>query len=624
MEIKSILIKELGSKLKILKLTKAEVTKELSTLTWPFSEFEYKTWILDSFVIGINNLTGLVSIDPEDKKDFLQKLDLINNEIYQNVLNLNPDLNPLKLFVNRQKKLTRVTGRTPICKLKSWNREDDFREILDSDLQYFVGLNSSTAAFKHKVVEEYFSTLDVNIKIRQLNEEQFKTIIALLDTETSTNLKYSILAVTLVTFVETINLLRDRSEEYHLNLSNCLKELYRLVIKYNSFLYLHVEEVRYLKKENVLVEVSEEEIDSFLSGLEDSDTPELEIKNLNKLPVKTIQNLRDSLIDNLYGQEKAIEALCTSIELAYTGFKSPNKPIGAFLFYGPTSTGKTELAKLLAQQLRGSVKEGLVKIPCGTVLNMAHTIQTLIGAPPSYVGHDNKSLLSSHFSSKPNLKVLLFDEIDKAHEKVFDLLLEASDEGTIMDSSGNILNLSEAILIFTCNTGQKEAIKLSEKAGFKLSTDDKVHQEEIKKTYKKVLSKTLKPEFLARLDGEFFFKRLDDNSLLKTSYKYLYNFLQAWAEKNKIKLEIDTNIFPFILEECKKVNGLDCHARHINNYIHKKIIKNLGNLFITKKIKYKSIDTLKILLHNNEITFEIKQKPAKTKKTSQTFSSPSS
>lgn len=619
MEIKSVLIKELNYRVKILALNKTELKKELDTLLWPFSEHEYKTWVLDSFVLGINNITSLIYTNEEEKGSLLQRLDLIHKELYEAALDINPGLDPQNLFLTKQRKLTSARSRSPICKLKSWSKEEDFKEILDSDLQHFVHLNAGSKAFDHETVEEYFSLLNINIKIRQFDENDLQDIVKILDTESTTHLKYSVIAIGLVSFIETMNILKDLVDEYNVNLKHCLKELYRLVIKYNSFLYLHVEEARYLKKESKLLD--SENFISLESFLEDRDRAEEEIptKTVADLKPKEINDVREYLTENIYGQEDAINALCNNLELAYTGFKSPNKPIGAFLFYGPTSTGKTELAKLLAKKLRGSVKDGLIKIPCGTVLNMSHTIQTLIGAPPSYVGHDNKSLLSSNFTNKPNLKVLLFDEIDKAHEKVFDLLLEAADEGTLMDSSGNSLNLSEAILIFTCNTGQNEAVRASKAAGFKLSTDDKTHQNTIKKIYKDTISKSLKPEFLARLDGEFFFKRLEESDLIKTSSRYLNEFLKDWAAKYNINIEIQDSIFPIILANSKKQYGVDCHARHINNYIHKKIIKNLGSLFLTKKINPKDIKTLRIIVQNDEINFEIL--PKKLRKKSETSAS---
>lgn len=614
MHVKQILIKELGHKVKVLELSKSEVTEELATLKWPMSGEEYKNWILNSFVPGLMNLGDYIKVSEDDS--LIEKVKEVQEELYQTVIKTNPLLNPDQLYLTKNRKFTLTTGKNPISTLKSWSKDEVFKDIINADLHYFVGINAGSKSFTHDIETVCFKPLDINIKIRVFNEDDLLSIVKLLDEESSTHLKYSIMAVSIASFPEVINYVADHIDKYNLDTQKTLSSLFQICIKHNSFLYLNPEEVKYLKKESNLQSSGESIFEQILGAGFDSDEEEeaeIKTKSLLDIDVEKIQSLRGYLNDNLYGQEEAVESVCSAIELAYTGFKTPNSPIGAFLFYGPTSTGKTELGKLIAKHLVGSASEGLIKIPCATVLSEHHTIQTLIGAPPSYAGFEKKSLFSNNFTDKPNFKIVIFDEVDKAHPKVFDFLLELADEGSMMDSVGNVLDLSQTILIFTCNTGQKEAIRKSKAAGFKLSTSNTDHQKTIKEIYHKTVTKNLKPEFLARLDGEFFFKRLEEDDLMKSGYNYLNNFLNLWAEPYKVAIDINKNIMPKIIEDTKGLHGDDCHARHVNNYINKFVIKQLGSLFLNSKIKPKRLKVLGLDLYKGEINFNLVLKKSKQK-----------
>lgn len=608
MEIKSIYIKEVYSKINIIILSKREVSNELKKLDFKISEDDYKNWVLNTCVIGINNIVAFLK---EDNNSLISQLKDANDTLYKKVLSVNEHLDPKQIYIDSNRNLTLNFTKTKLTKSKYWSKSSVFKDITLSDFQIFVDIGSSISFMDFQNIILDPKELDVNLNIRVFDESSLKDILSYLDLETESHLKFSILAACLENFTEVINYIKEEIGKTNINLNFIYNKLYTYCIKYNSFLYLNVDDIKYLKKEANANALPMSFFDTRSSDHNDNDPDEtVKIKNLKDIQVSKLTDIETKLRDKIYGQDDAILATCNALKRAKMGLRADNKPIATFLFYGPTSTGKTEFAKVLAEGLRGSLSDGLVNIPCGTILNESHTIQSLIGAPPSYVGYDSKSIFNSHFSKNPNLKVILFDEIDKAHPRVFDFLLEAMAEGSVMDSKGKTLNLSDTILIFTCNTGQKEAIKNSKAAGFSLNTSNEKQQHKVEKIYRDAVDNKLAPEFRARLNGQFFFRRLSEEELVQTVKKYLNEFFQTWYSKYKASVSIDESLYEYIVHSCFKINK-DCHARDLNKYVNDFIIDKLGDLLLSKNLTPKNLHSLKINLVDEEIIFELDIKQVK-------------
>ena len=236
-----------------------------------------------------------------------------------------------------------------------------------------------------------------------------------------------------------------------------------------------------------------------------------------------LRHLERDLRLTVFGQEAAIDALATAIKLSRAGLKSANKPVGSFLFSGPTGVGKTEVAK----QLASSLGITLVRFDMSEYMER-HTVSRLIGAPPGYVGFDQGGLLTEAVTKQPHC-VLLLDEIEKAHPDVFNLLLQVMDNGTLTDNNGRKADFKHVILVMTTNAGAESAARAS------IGYSKQDHSTDAME----VLKKTFSPEFRNRLDSIIQFGRLSPVTLQSIVDKFLTE-LQAQLEDKRVQLDVST------------------------------------------------------------------------------------
>ena len=227
-----------------------------------------------------------------------------------------------------------------------------------------------------------------------------------------------------------------------------------------------------------------------------------------------LRNLESNLHKRVIGQNEAVEAVAKAIKRSRLGLKAPNKPIGSFLFLGPTGVGKTELSKALAESLFGT-EDALIRIDMSEYME-SQSVAKLIGAPPGYVGYDEAGQLTEKVRRKP-YSVILFDEIEKAHPDVMNSLLQVLDDGRLTDSQGRTVNFKNTIIIMTSNVGarlitEKKTLGFSDK---KETTDKQKAYEETKKEVLAELKKEFKPEFLNRIDDIIVFHKLEQEDIRK-------------------------------------------------------------------------------------------------------------
>ena len=259
----------------------------------------------------------------------------------------------------------------------------------------------------------------------------------------------------------------------------------------------------------------------------------------------------------IYGQDKAIESLSSAIQLARSGLREEDKPVGSFLFMGPTGVGKTEVVRQLAKQL--SVQ--LVRFDMSEYMEQ-HTISRLIGAPPGYVGYDQGGLLTEEIIKSPYC-VLLLDEIEKAHPDVFNVLLQIMDYGTLTDNNGRKADFKHVIVVMTSNTGAQ----LLEKNSMGFIAQD--HGSEAVHAMKQLFS----PEFRNRLDAIIQFDHLSESVVRKVVDKLIME-LQVQLESKQVYLRLEKNVVPWLCE-----HGYDRQmgARPMARLIQDKIKKELAS-----------------------------------------------
>ena len=296
------------------------------------------------------------------------------------------------------------------------------------------------------------------------------------------------------------------------------------------------------------------------------DVPQIEyiISKIARIPPKSVstddksvlQNLESNLKHLVFGQDEAIKNLADAIKLSRAGLKPDDKPIGSFMFAGPTGVGKTEVSRQLANLLGIE----LVRFDMSEYME-AHTASRLIGAPPGYVGFDQGGLLTEKINQFPHC-VLLLDEIEKAHPDVFNLLLQVMDHGSLTDNNGRTSSFKQVILIMTTNVGADSISRNS--MGFTKQDHSRDNSEAMKRMFT--------PEFRNRLDAIIQFNPLDQNVIVSVVDKFLVE-LQAQLDDKKVVLEIDDEVRNYLAEK-----GYDrlMGARPMNRLIQDEIKKPLA------------------------------------------------
>lgn len=314
-----------------------------------------------------------------------------------------------------------------------------------------------------------------------------------------------------------------------------------------------------------------------------------------------LAKMEQILNSRVIGQDEAISKISDVVRRSRAGISDPNKPIGSFIFLGPTGVGKTELTKTLAQFMFNDDK-ALIRVDMSEYMER-HSISKLIGSPPGYVGYDESGSLTEAVRHRP-YSVVLFDEIEKAHPEVFNILLQVLDEGRLTDAKGRVVNFKNTIIILTSNIGSNFIEKM-ETLGF--SNNTKV--DEYSQTKEKVLESLkdyFRPEFLNRLDDTIVFDILSLDSIrhiVDLKIKIVKDRLLA----KDIGFEISNEALTYLAKE-----GYDPHygARPLGRLIQNKILNSVANLIIGKSVK--KGDTVLVLMKDNELLIEMKRNKVKS------------
>jgi ATP-dependent Clp protease ATP-binding subunit ClpC len=296
------------------------------------------------------------------------------------------------------------------------------------------------------------------------------------------------------------------------------------------------------------------------------------ITRLEKQESERLLGLGDTLKKAVIGQDEAVESVVRAIRRSRTDLNDPNKPIGSFLFLGPTGVGKTYLAKMLAEQIFGS-KDAIIQIDMSEYMEK-HSISRMVGSPPGYVGHEEGGQLTEKIRRRP-YSVVLFDEIEKAHQDVSQILLQVLEDGHMTDGQGRKVDFKNTILIMTSNVGA-EILQRDVSLGFGAGQDAAQDFERIKDTIIDEAKKTFKPEFINRLTDVMVFKQLDHDALRMIVNIELERVNKRAAEKG-IHLNISDSAKEFLVQK-----GYDKKfgARPLNRAIEKNIEDPLADKFL--------------------------------------------
>lgn len=342
-------------------------------------------------------------------------------------------------------------------------------------------------------------------------------------------------------------------------------------------------------QEKKQLEVGEEDIAVVISAW-----TKIPVQKLTETEGVRLRKLEQTLHKRVIGQEEAVTAVAKAVKRGRVGIKSPNRPVGSFLFLGPTGVGKTELAKTLAEALFGK-EDAMIRVDMSEYMEK-HSVSKMIGSPPGYVGHDDGGQLSEKVRRNP-YSVVLFDEIEKAHPDVFNILLQVLDDGHITDSQGRKVDFKNTVIIMTSNAGAK-AIVEPKKLGFGAKEDAAEDYKKMKTNVMEEVKRLFRPEFLNRIDETIVFHALNEEHMKQIVGLMCNELIERVKNQLDIKLIVHDSAKKFIVEKgTDKKYGARPLRRALQNELEDKLAEAILNGDV------KSGEEVVVHISNKELKF---------------------
>lgn len=319
--------------------------------------------------------------------------------------------------------------------------------------------------------------------------------------------------------------------------------------------------------------VGENEIAEVVAGW-----TKIPVSKLTENEAARLQKLEETLHKRVIGQKEAVSAVAKAVRRGRVGLKDPKRPIGSFLFLGPTGVGKTEVSKALAEAVFGN-EDAMIRVDMSEYMEK-HSVSKMIGSPPGYVGHEDGGQLSEKVRRNP-FSVVLFDEIEKAHPDVFNILLQVLDDGHITDSQGRKVDFKNTIIIMTSNAGAQSIIE-PKKLGFGVHEDEKQDHERMKNNVMEEVKRLFKPEFLNRIDETIVFRALNKDDMKQIVTLMASELQKRCREQLQIELVIRDAAKAYIVE---KAYDRKYGARPLRRKIQDEIEDRLAEEIIAGKVK---------------------------------------
>lgn len=321
------------------------------------------------------------------------------------------------------------------------------------------------------------------------------------------------------------------------------------------------------------------------------------VNQLKQGEMERLRNLEKILHKQVIGQDKAVEAVARAIKRSRVGLKDPKRPIGSFLFLGPTGVGKTELSKSLAKAMFGR-EEDLIRVDMSEYMEK-HSVSKIIGSPPGYVGFGEGGQLSEQVRRHP-YSVILLDEIEKAHPDVFNILLQVLDDGHITDSNGRKVDFKNTVLIMTSNAGASRIIS-PKQLGFVRTSDKEKNHEKMTQGVMEEVRQIFKPEFLNRIDGTIVFTMLTKDELREIAKLFLNNLKEQLMKNHRISVKITSNAVSLLAD---KGYSETYGARPLRRVIQSEIEDVLADKILSGELRDEA--ALTIGAKDKNLTFSIK------------------
>ena len=594
----------------IMEIPKDEVNDKLTYLTR--EKGLVRKSLFDDFLIAtcVSNLNDFLN-DLSQKGTDLVKLNEIREELVLKILEINTYLNPDKLVINKNKVVKLKTrgqrNTTSLTKNEFWAKD----AYKDSEAQMLKDKRPNRKIDMSKIrkvkdldfipVQKFWKRIGQYVTVKQFPEDSADIILGGREFNTRTSFEQYIVTICINEVEDLFVKLDALGLPNRVNPPTLVHELYNLCKHSNPFLSFNV----YKEKrgedfdENEVVDPFAQR--SVTAGEELEPKRSKKIKLFKHVKKETLLNLGESIKELVIGQDKAIDDVVDALQRSSVGLKDPERPLGAFVFAGYSGCGKSYTAKILADKLIGS-REALITVDCSEY-SSDHEYAKLIGAPSGYIGHEHGGYLTNAVKKNP-FSIILFDEIEKASEKVHQLLLQVMDEARLTDGKGHKVSFKDCVIIMTSNIGVKEVSDIGKSIGFgdaKIITDEKRT-----KAIENALKKKFKPEFLNRITSIINF-----NELIKEDYfriidleldKLKINLSLSGTDYSQVKLEFDKSVKEHIYNE-----GIDekYGARPLVRTIEKEISTPLARKMLNEGITGEA--EVKISIEKSGIKLDVKK-----------------
>ncbi len=429
------------------------------------------------------------------------------------------------------------------------------------------------------LVLKYCEVLDEFIKIRVFGDDEARDLIKKASNGDKARFQQEVVRVCIADYNETV-LPRIQEMDQSGSMIDVEEMLYVLCIDVNPTLDIH----------QVSVQISVTEMEQ-----DEDPRSQARARQRSRKTLRRIANIVDEVGKQVIGQQHAVEIVCQSVKKSAVGLRDLEKPIGAFLFAGQPGVGKTELAKAITNYLYGS-QSRLIRVDCSEYA-LPHEYAKLIGSPPGYIGHNEGGYLTEAAKELKDF-VVLFDEIDKAHSKMHNILLQLLDEGMVTDSKGFKVSFRNALVLMTSNLGVREVEDARSAMGFNHANRDQLPYEEMKNEINAALKKAFRPEFLNRLDDVIVFNTLSQNDTVRIVDKMLRE-LSLITERNGIKVVPTQDLKYFIADEGFRP---EWGAREIRRTIKRLIENPLTELILDETIN--EGDIVRLGVDDGKVGFE--------------------
>ena len=325
-----------------------------------------------------------------------------------------------------------------------------------------------------------------------------------------------------------------------------------------------------------------------------ADKTGIDVSKLQEDESTKLKNLEKNLHNRIIGQDEAVSSVSRAIRRARIGLKDENRPIGSFMFLGPTGVGKTELSKALTEELFHK-ENALIRIDMSEFME-SNSISKLIGAPPGYIGFDENGVLTEKIRKKP-YSVILFDEIEKAHPDVMNILLQILDDGRLTDNIGRHVNFKNTVIIMTSNIGARLILNKN-KLGFSNELNNTMQNEAIEKEVMKEVKQNFRPEFLNRIDEIIVFKKLENSELQKIS-KLMLNQVSEKLKNQNIIVSFDKSVEEAVIS---RLDDSSFGARPIRRVIQNMVEDALTDKYLSGELN--EGDDIRIFFQKNQLVFK--------------------